>query len=210
MHLRRRHRLAGRRSYRNLCIGGEKILHNSGHGGNVVYVNGDPLLVSQSRELNAYDRIKLEKQRLCSFPCAVKSSNGSKNKNKLNEGRRFPARPPRFCALYTLSVTALALPPCSARRIRRADTGHRSPSDGVRGGSGEYSPGETTPEPLPPPPRPFPRSQRPSRRLYRRKLPLRTKAAARVGCLRRARSLRVCILAVPRRRAASPPHQSPQ
>jgi hypothetical protein len=40
----------------------------AGTGGNVVYVNGDPLLVSQSRELNAYDRIKLGKTTLMFIP----------------------------------------------------------------------------------------------------------------------------------------------
>jgi hypothetical protein len=40
----------------------------AGTGGNVVYVNGDPLLVSQSRELNAYDKIQLGKTTLIFIP----------------------------------------------------------------------------------------------------------------------------------------------
>jgi hypothetical protein len=40
----------------------------AGTGGNVVYVNGDPLLVSQSRELSAYDKIQLGKTALMFIP----------------------------------------------------------------------------------------------------------------------------------------------
>ncbi len=40
----------------------------AGTGGNVVYVNDEPLLVSQSRELLAYDRIRLGKTTLLFIP----------------------------------------------------------------------------------------------------------------------------------------------
>ncbi len=101
----------------------------AGKGGNVVYVNGDPLLVSQSRELNAYDKIQLGKTTLIFIPFV-------RREVSMGVERATPppraGQPPRRAPEKAFSSSGPDTPPSGPRPRYRRICGDRSSVGGTR------------------------------------------------------------------------------